>query len=296
MAGIFRPYALPLRNQILPKALLSEAEQQLVDDEEFVKTAGFEVEQFRNAFMYAMWFSISAKFKDYGYQRAVEVQFEAVEQDDGRRGLNEPVPTNVYGSPPPLANECASQARRAMHGNAATYDSWDTFWAPWFGCRCSWPMTQQCWYLCYGAQVAQWFAVWFTFSTVVFQIAILDAMVEANYLAIVPHTTTWTEWFYSDTPLVPRLVWMIGKLFIFWYVVGIAENTPSSRGFLASAQIRTLLATMANRYEGQTYAYFTVFIWTIIVELETVVLNAYLPLISAVIITSESTGLSLIHI
>jgi hypothetical protein len=330
--GIFQPYALPLPNQILPVVLLTQREQELILDEDFLLATRLDVEILRNAFLYSMWFSISAKFKDIGYRCAtvcdgvicsspprpsptfrrtrsesVRVQFEAVEQDDGSRGINEPIPTNIYNTPPPrlvdegdedaltlngggldradrddLNRENKDDLRRDRggfgrgYGDDAIYDTWDTFFAPWLGCRCSWPVTQLCWYLCYGAQLAQWFAFTFTVLTLIFQLAILDAMVEANFLAIIPRITTWSEWWYADTPWVPRVVWMVGKLFVFWFVVGIGENSGTSRGFLAPAQLRSLLATMANRHEGQTYAYCTVIVWTVVIEMETVALLAYL--------------------
>jgi len=294
--GLFRPYALPLPNQILPLDLLTDSDRELVNDPAFMRATGLLLMSAPNAFMYSMWFSISAKFKDRGYSASVEIQFQAVEQDDGTPGVNEPQRTNVFGTPLQgpgggYADEFGPAARGRGRGRPQ-YDDWDTFFAPWLGCRCSWPVSQLCWHLCYGAQVAQWFAVSFTFLTVVFQISILDAMVEANFLAAVPRTTTWDEWAQSQTPWIPRLVWMLGKIFIFFYVVGL-NNLRQSRSFLASSDIRLLLASMANRYEGQTYAYFTVFVWTVITELETVILNAYFPLISAVIINSESSGVAI---
>lgn len=48
-----------------------------------------------------------------------------------------------------------------------------------------------------------------------------------------------------------------------------------------------------RRYEGQTYAYCTVITWTVLVELETIVVNSYFPLVAAVIINAESTGLAI---
>jgi len=84
--------------------------------------------------------------------------------------------------------------------------------------------------------------------TLLFQLFILDAVVEANFLAAAPQTTTWSEWVQSDSPWVPRITWMFGKLIIFSYVLGISQNRTDPRSFLRSAQLRALLSTMANRW------------------------------------------------
>lgn len=164
LLGLFRPYRLPLPDQLLPKILLDREAQALVEDDDFLLRSGYYVKESRNIFKFAMWASISAYLKDVGYHTAADIPFQALPQADGSLGKNEPQLTNVFDSPPATG-------------------SLGAFWAPWLGCRCSWPVTQQCWYLCLGAQVVQWATVCIAVLTIAFQLFILDAIVEANFLA-----------------------------------------------------------------------------------------------------------------
>jgi len=173
-SGTFRPYSLPLSNEILPMVLLAEDARALLDDE-FLALSGYEIVELPNLFLFAMWYTVSAFFKDYGYSNAVLVPYQALEQDDGSRGINEPVPTNVFGTPVPRVfgtpvprrqasgvprgqnarggasrdggarggREGAGGDPSAAFDRARNRDSWGTFWAPWLGCKSSWPVSQQ---------------------------------------------------------------------------------------------------------------------------------------------------------
>jgi len=119
----FHPYDLPLPNQILPCAILNEEAKGLVAELEAkgkdsaLGKLGYEIKEQKNVFMWAMWVSISAFLKDLGYRQSVQVQYQAVPQDDGSLGLNEPMPVNVFSVPQagvPQAEEAA-------------------FFAPWLG-------------------------------------------------------------------------------------------------------------------------------------------------------------------
>ena len=79
-------------------------------------------------------------------------------------------------------------------------------------------------------------------------------------------------------------------MIVFWFMIGNAVNFDDSQSFLASPEIRLLLRSLANRFEGQTYAYCTVVLWTIISEFATVIVVSYFALVSAIIINVESTG------
>jgi len=54
--------------------------------------------------------------------------------------------------------------------------------------------------------------------------------------------------------------------------------------------LRILLRSLASRYEGQTYAYCTVVFWGILTELLSVVVISYFALVTAILISAESTG------
>ena len=101
----FHPYDLPLPNQILPCYILNEEAMGLVAELEAkgkdsaLGKLGYEIKQQNNVFMWAMWVSISAKLKDLGNRQSVQVQYQAVPQDDGSLGLNEPMPVNVFSVP-----------------------------------------------------------------------------------------------------------------------------------------------------------------------------------------------------
>jgi len=187
----------------------------------------------------------------------------------------------VFGTPLPMAT---------VVGPAAALKASGAFVAPWLGCRCSWPCTQLCWFYLLGSQFLQWVAVVVAVLTIVFQVLLLESMIVANFLAEVPHTTTWYEWWTLDEPWLPRLIWLLGKVIVFWFMIGNAVNFDDSQSFLASPEIRLLLRSLANRFEGQTYAYCTVVLWTIISEFATVIVVSYFALVSAIIINVESTG------
>jgi len=177
--GTFRPYTLPLPHEIIPLLLLGEEDRALLEDGEFLALRGYEVVELPNLFdfsgeflalrgyevvelpnlfVFSIWYTVSAFFKDYGYSNAAAVPYQAVEQDDGSRGINEPVPTNVYGTPIPrrqLPRGRNSRGGASRDGGgpwsdeddgfdrARNRDSWSTFVAPWLGCRSSWPVSQQ---------------------------------------------------------------------------------------------------------------------------------------------------------
>jgi len=290
--GVFRPYELPLPNQVLPYLLLNPEAQKMADELKrdqvlgtsnslLVKEGYVLREGFKNIFTWAMWNSISAYLKDFGYQQSLLVQYQAVSQDDGTPGTNQPQPVNVFGTPLPMAT---------VVGPAAALKASGAFVAPWLGCRCSWPCTQLCWFYLLGSQFLQWVAVVVAVLTIVFQVLLLESMIVANFLAEVPHTTTWYEWWTLDEPWLPRLIWLLGKVIVFWFMIGNAVNFDDSQSFLASPEIRLLLRSLANRFEGQTYAYCTVVLWTIISEFATVIVVSYFALVSAIIINVESTG------
>ena len=69
------------------------------------------------------------------------------------------------------------------------------------------------------------------------------------------------------------------KVIVFWFMIGNAVNFDDSQSFLASPEIRLLLRSLANRFEGQAYAYCTVVLWTIITEFATVIGVSCVPLI-----------------
>jgi len=215
----FHPYDLPLPNQILPCAILNEeatglvAELEAKGKDSALGKLGYEIKEQKNVFMWAMWVSISAYLKDFGYRQTVQVQYQAVPQDDGSLGLNEPKPVNVFSVP----QAGVPQAEEA------------TFFAPWLGCRCSWPCTQQCWYFLLGAQVLQWVAVIFCLILVAFEILLLECMMVENFLAEVPHTLTWVEWWYLDEPFLPRFIWIVGKLIVIPLAIGDAINSEPVR-------------------------------------------------------------------
>jgi len=90
----------------------------------------------QSIYCFALWASISRYFAVRGINQAAEVPFQAVAQDDGTPGYNEPQPVSVYGS-----------------------SNGDGFMMLWLGCRCSWPVTQLMWYQALGCQLQTWVAV-----------------------------------------------------------------------------------------------------------------------------------------
>ena len=101
------------------------------------------VASYPDIYSFAMWASIS---------EAAEVPFQAVAQEDGTPGANEPQPVSVYGS-----------------------SNGDGFMMMWLGCRCSWPVTQLMWYQALGCQLPSWWAaVVVAVLTLILQIMLLD--------------------------------------------------------------------------------------------------------------------------
>ncbi|EOD05097.1 hypothetical protein EMIHUDRAFT_220171 [Emiliania huxleyi CCMP1516] len=195
----FHPYDLPLPNQILPCAILNEeatglvAELEAKGKDSALGKLGYEIKEQKNVFMWAMWVSISAYLKDFGYRQSVQVQYQAVPQDDGSLGDNEPKPVNVFS----------------------------------------------------------WVAVIFCLILVAFEILLLECMMVENFLAEVPHTLTWVEWWYLDEPFLPRFIWIVGKLIVIPLAIGDAINSE---------------------------------------PLLSVVVISYFALVTAILISAESTG------
>ena len=153
----FPYYDLPLSNELLPLPLV---------DPGAYFAAGFEKDWLENnvskdgklfttsypdIYSFAMWASISRYFAAVGINVAAEVPFQAVAQDDGTPGKNEPQPVSVYGS-----------------------SDGDGFMMLWLGCRCSWPVTQLMWWQALGCQLHAWAAVVVAVLTLILQIMILD--------------------------------------------------------------------------------------------------------------------------
>ena len=82
---------------------------------------------------------------------------------------------------------------------------------------------------CLGAQVLQWVAVIFCLILVAFEILLLECMMVENFLAEVPHTLTWVEWWYLDEPFLPRFIWIVGKLIVIPLAIGDAINSEPVR-------------------------------------------------------------------
>mmetsp|Transcript_45854 Transcript_45854/g.143487 ORF Transcript_45854/g.143487 Transcript_45854/m.143487 type:complete len:357 (+) Transcript_45854:124-1194(+) len=265
----FPYYDLPLSNEVLPLPLVDPGayfaagfEKDGLDIFTVSKDGKLFVTSYPDIYSFALWASISRYFAVLGINQAAEVPFQAVAQDDGTPGANEPQPVSVYGS-----------------------SNGDGFMMLWLGCRCSWPVTQLMWYQALGCQLHAWAAVVVAVLTLILQIMLLDGFL-SQMVGQAPHLPRKLSikaeedllgysWQLMEVIVVPLLI------LIFVVATGFGLNWPHAWN---------LLMTLANRYEGQTYAYFTVAFWSVILTIKNSILFAYVTLLYPLFIVSGASG------
>jgi len=174
---------------------------------------------------------------------------------------------------------------------------------PWLGCRCSWPCTQLCWrWLFMNTQALA--TVWMT-VTVLFLWVLLEGLVMDLYILKVPGKTSlahpffWSDYVEGTQPFSLKMAMMLGYTVFPFFVLGflfggISKGTKGDedtkpQNYLTSYfntlyQLRILLRSLAARPETSTDSYCTLVYWTILVEIWTVVLPAYLPFLCPLVL------------
>jgi len=282
----FPYYDLPLSNEVLPLPLVDPGayfaagfEKDGLDIFTVSKDGKLFVTSYPDIYSFALWASISRYFAVLGINQAAEVPFQAVAQDDGTPGANEPQPVSVYGS-----------------------SNGDGFMMLWLGCRCSWPVTQLMWYQALGCQLHSWAAVVVAVLTLFLEIALLDSLL-TGLVRQAPHKTRKysienTQNQAHDDPI--GYVWqnteaIVLPLVILLLVIGTAfGNNPVGTWYNQSQTLlRIQLRSLASRYEGQTYAYCTLVFWCVLTTIKGVIVPAYIVVAIPAIIVIGSSGTAL---
>lgn len=156
---------------------------------------------------------------------------------------------------------------------------------PWLGCRCSWPVSQLCWWNCIACNCHQFVAIIFCIVTIVFEFVLLDAILIESFLTQVPSSvTTWGDYWQMEASLSHKVATILVYLVFPLYVVGFLWNTTfdhnsSFNSYYASIyQTRILLRSLAARAESNTYAYCTTILWAILIEWHSVIIPGARPL------------------
>lgn len=210
-------YAGPQNDEFLPVALagVHPGSAQLGDE---VAGGGTEITDIH---VFAMWFSISRFSSDYGFQQSAMIPWRAVEgvdddgEFDGSRGWYEPRPMNVYSTYGP--------------DGAGKEDDGSTIWADWMSCCSPMYLCTEMFYSWVLANGVLGFAACALASlALLFQLMMVDfacasphppsppkptvgpwvaeppppfywRRVNNNFLANIPATSLWSDWWEDDT-------------------------------------------------------------------------------------------------
>jgi len=153
----------------------------------------------------------------------------------------------------------------------------------WLGCRCSWPVTQLCWYTCIACNIHQGLAVFVATFTQVWIATFLESFVVQDFIMAVPdayNQGTWIHLLSDDTPSVLRVAkvltyvslpfWVIG--FIMWGD-GLGQYGNKYDFWFAT---RILLRSMGSRPEANSYGFCATVWLAALCEVQSVIIPAQL--------------------
>jgi len=93
----------------------------------------------------------------------------------------------------------------------------------WLGCRCSWPVTQLCWYTCIACNIHQWLAVFVATFIQLWIATFLESFVVQDFIMAVPDAYdqgTWSHLLSDDTPSVLRVAKVLTYVSLPFWVLG----------------------------------------------------------------------------
>jgi len=208
-------------------------------------------------------------------------------------GYRDGKPTTAY---PLLASWDANPAANVSQVNAP-----QPIWVPflsgsrglvfdWLGCRCSWPVSQQCWSLMVGCNIHQYVLNVWICVTLGFELFMLDALVSSAFIANCPNKVfEWEDYLIWDKPLsvtaAALLTYLIFPLFTIGYLAGKNDKRMGGSGgvdqsyFAGVWQSKILLRSMAAREEAGAYSYCTTLFYAVAMEFHCVIIPAYIPFI-----------------
>ncbi len=255
-------YTAPEPHELLPELTLSEEASAFIADANRRAASRNEPPPFvfftqHDVMWEGCWTNISVLFRDVALGVLSELPFEA-----NAPGVNAPFPTR---------------------GGAGIFG--------WLGCRCSWPCTQQCWYLGISCGLDKFGIAIAAILLLLLELAVLDGVVVTAFIGAVPYTSeTWFEFLTADAPLTPRVGAALLSVAYVVILIGLCFFRKESFAYFRQrAGGRILLRSLCNQYETRSYAYCTMVFWSVLFEFDTVIIPAYFSFVLALLVVGAQS-------
>lgn len=164
-------------------------------------------------------------------------------------------------------------------------------WFGWMGCRSTWACTQQCWYIGLLCGLEKYGVAIVAVLLLLFELVLMEGIIVTDFIAVVPRTATWLDFFTADVPVTPRVATALVYLVFWLLLLGFCFHKLSEQSYFRQlGGGRILLRSLAANYEAQSYSYCNMIFWTILFEFDTVIIPAYFPFVLALLVMETYEG------
>lgn len=124
-----------------------------------------------------------------------------------------------------------------------------------------------------------------------FELVLMEGIIVTDFIAVVPRTATWLDFFTADVPVTPRVATALVYLVFWLLLLGFCFHKLSEQSYFRQlGGGRILLRSLAANYEAQSYSYCNMIFWTILFEFDTVIIPAYFPFVLALLVMETYEG------